>query len=96
LGILEFLLKEKLNLEVSNKNGNTPLHLAAEMCKLEVVELLLKSGSKLEAKNVDGNTPLLLSVTSSDNRCQFHKHFTQNFFVQKCFAQLFSNYSLAL
>ncbi len=29
-------------------------------------------------------------------RCQFHQHFTQAFFVQKCFAQLFSSYILAL
>jgi len=28
--------------------------------------------------------------------CQFHQHFTQAFFEQKCFAQLFSNYSLPL
>jgi len=30
------------------------------------------------------------------SRCQFHQHFTQNFFVQKCFKQLFSRYFLAL
>jgi len=29
-------------------------------------------------------------------RCQFHLHFTCAFFVQKCFAQLFSTYILAL
>jgi hypothetical protein len=27
---------------------------------------------------------------------QFHHHFTLAFFIQKCFAQLFSSYSLAL
>ncbi len=29
-------------------------------------------------------------------RCQFHQHFPCNFFVWKCFAQLFPNYSSAL
>jgi len=29
-------------------------------------------------------------------RCRFCQHFKRNFFIQKCFAQLFSNYSLAL
>jgi len=29
------------------------------------------------------------------HRCQFHQYFTCNFFIQKYFAQLFSNYSLA-
>jgi len=30
------------------------------------------------------------------HRCQFHQHFTLTFFVQKCFAQLYSYYSLVL
>ncbi len=34
--------------------------------------------------------------TTSAHRCQFHQHFTRSFFVQKCFAKLFSNYSFAL
>jgi len=29
-------------------------------------------------------------------RCQFHQHFKYTFFVQKCFAQICSNYSTAL
>ncbi len=29
-------------------------------------------------------------------RCQLHQYFTCIFFIQKCFAQLFSTYSLAL
>jgi hypothetical protein len=30
------------------------------------------------------------------SRCQFHKHFKSNFFVQKYFSKLFSSFSLAL
>jgi len=41
---------------------------------------------KLCTKNVD----------EIDGRCQFYQHFTRHFFVGMCFAQLFSNYSLAL
>jgi hypothetical protein len=33
---------------------------------------------------------------SGSTRCQFHQHFRCTFFVRKCFAQLFSSYSLAL
>ncbi len=29
-------------------------------------------------------------------RCQFYQHFSSNFLVRKCFAQIFYNYSLAL
>jgi len=35
-------------------------------------------------------------LVAQQHWCQFHQHFTCAFFVQKCFAQLFSNYSLAL
>ncbi len=34
--------------------------------------------------------------TFTNNRCQFHRHFMISIFVQKCFKQFFSNYSLAL
>ncbi len=37
-----------------------------------------------------------LTSSTPKARCQFHQHFTAFFFVQKCFAQLFSTYSLAL
>ncbi len=29
-------------------------------------------------------------------RCQYHHHFTSSYFMQKCFAQFFFTYSLAL
>jgi hypothetical protein len=36
------------------------------------------------------------NVDEIDPWCQFHQHFMLVFFIHKCFAQLFSNYSLAL
>ncbi len=39
---------------------------------------------------------ILLASFILATRCQFHKQFTHNFFVQKWFEQLFSNYSLDL
>jgi len=43
---------------------------------------------------------LLLRVDQRDLRrkirCPFYQHFTCHFFVQKCYAQLFSNYSFTL
>jgi hypothetical protein len=35
-------------------------------------------------------------VSPSVSRCQFHQHSMRDFLLQKCFALLFSSYSLAL
>jgi len=37
-----------------------------------------------------------LNDSARETWCQFHKHLTSTFFIHKCFAQLLSNYSLAL
>jgi len=36
------------------------------------------------------------NVDEIDDRCQFHQHFKNNFFIPKCFAQRFSSNSLTL
>ncbi len=36
------------------------------------------------------------NIDEIDGSCQFHQHFALKFFKQKCFAQLFFNYSLTL
>jgi len=36
------------------------------------------------------------SFIGSATMSQFHQHFASNFFVQKCFAPLFSTYGIAL
>jgi len=68
-----------------NKDGNTPLHLAAEEGHVEVAQILLEScsTSDLEVKNAHGNTPLQLAAEEGHvkvvqlllDRCQAHwKH----------------------
>ena len=41
------------------------------------------------------NEPQTWPRTWMISRCQFHQHFMRNFFVRKCFAQLFCSHSLA-
>ncbi len=51
-----------------------------------------------------GTTPIVLvsdfdvlkeicKLDSTSYRCQFHQNFTSNFFLPKCFAQLFTTYN---
>ncbi len=54
----------KLNFSATNKEENTPLHLAAKEGHVEIVDVMLKYVEKLtiNANNIRGNTPLHLAA----------------------------------
>jgi ankyrin repeat protein len=53
-------------LDIQNRNGYTPLHLAVQNKRLEMVNLLLSHPpANVNCKDKDGNTPLWLSTYSS-------------------------------
>ncbi len=56
--VVELLLNHKADVNVSNKDGATPLLLAAENSHAAVVELLLKHKADVNAANTYGSTPL--------------------------------------
>ncbi len=43
---------------LTSKDGNTPLHRAAENGKLDVVKYFVENGADAKAANKDGKTPL--------------------------------------
>ena len=49
-------------MEAKDREGNTPLLLAARGCRSEIVSVLLKHGAALEVVDREGNTPLLLAT----------------------------------
>ena len=62
------LLAQKVHVNAKDRNGQTPLHLAA--CALagwSSVDLLLAAGADLNAVDNAGRTPLLLALESSTN-----------------------------
>jgi ankyrin repeat protein len=65
--ILKQILEDKednFNINWANpkENGNTPLCIAAENGRHEIVELLLTNGATVDKVNYDGQTPLMMSI----------------------------------
>ena len=62
---LNKILQDKsvdINWANPKEKGNTPLHVAAENGRHEIVELLLKNGASVDKVNNDGQTPLMMSI----------------------------------
>ena len=55
--------KSKFDLNVKNKIGNTPLHMAIDIGNVSKVEELIKAGADLEVLDDKNYTPLQLAIT---------------------------------
>ena len=60
LQLIRMLLEAGLSPNARNKEGNTPLHLAAQHQAYEVIPLLLAAGADRQAKNEAGMAPVRL------------------------------------
>lgn len=64
--IIELLLHRRTNLNILDKNGNTPLHLAISEGFYDLSEFLLSKGAKVDIKNSNGETPIHLATKNND------------------------------
>jgi ankyrin repeat protein len=64
--------KRKQYLNTKNKDGNTPLHRAAEYGKPELVKKLISKGADIYARNKDGDTPLHRAVKNKNEVHSYH------------------------
>jgi ankyrin repeat protein len=62
--VVRLLVKKRADVESKNKDGQTPLSLAAKFRHKAVVQLLLKKGADVESKDNSGRTALSI-VTQS-------------------------------
>jgi ankyrin repeat protein len=58
------LIERGAYVEATNDDGNTPLHVAAFLCRTEIVHALLENGSVPTTKNKRGESPI--DVVSGD------------------------------
>jgi hypothetical protein len=63
--LLEKLLIRKINVNVKNELGQTPLVLAIEAGQLEVVRIFLKYGADIHLKDLTGQSPIMVALKHS-------------------------------
>jgi len=61
---LDFLLKNKIDINCKMKDGYTALHVAVNKGHTDIVSILLASGADVDIKNDLGNTPLELFINN--------------------------------
>lgn len=64
--VIDFLVMAGVNLEMRDKDGSTPLHLAAEAGRMDIIRLLL-NGSDKNAKNHAGKTAQQIATERGNN-----------------------------
>ncbi len=64
---LRFLLAKGANPNIADKNGTTPLQLAAQLGFVEGVEILAERGADVDVPNSTGETPLIAAVHRRDS-----------------------------
>ena len=57
------LIKKGFDVNLKDKNGQTPLHSAAQEKDKDICEILINAGAKINEKDKWGNTPLSVAIT---------------------------------
>ena len=56
--MVRYLVEQGAKVDATNDDGNTPLHVAAFLCRREIVQLLLASGASVAQRNNRRETPI--------------------------------------
>lgn len=60
--LLQKCIDKKMDTNVSDENGQTPLHMAADKDSVDCIMILLKNGANINAADNEGTTPLHAAV----------------------------------
>ncbi|MDB6027223.1 MAG: hypothetical protein JWM68_3446 [Verrucomicrobiales bacterium] len=65
--IFRTLVTNKTLLNITNNQGDTPLHVAVRAGRYQVVQALIQAGADISLRNKNGESPLFLATTFSKN-----------------------------
>jgi ankyrin repeat protein len=69
ISLIKALLSRKAKVNAKNTLGKTPLHVAIEIERIDIISCLLKAGADIAICDAQGITPLHLACRSNDVRC---------------------------
>lgn len=73
--VVEILLKHKAEIDAKNKDGETPLHVAAREGNFDVIQALVKNKANISATNKKGEMPLVLAIyKAACDQCDWSKN----------------------
>jgi len=76
--ILELLLPNSQNLNIRDRESNTPLMLAASMGKFDFVKALISAGANVRGRNMNGKTALHLAAENPDSTAELLSLLAEN------------------
>ncbi|KAH0628019.1 hypothetical protein JD844_008668 [Phrynosoma platyrhinos] len=76
LSAVDFLLHHKARVDIADKHGLTPIHLAAWSGNLDIMLILIKAGADQKAKNQEGRN--VLHIAAQHNNVRIVDYFIQD------------------
>ena len=63
------LISFQVNVSIQDENGQTPLHIVADLCNLRMIQMLIAANAPLNVVDVSKNSPLHLAALKMDKKC---------------------------
>ncbi|MDR2028151.1 MAG: ankyrin repeat domain-containing protein [Treponema sp.] len=68
LGLVQYLLDKKVDINIKNAAGTTPLHEAARAGNIPIMGLLIAGGANINAQDAKGNSPMHMGTPPEKHR----------------------------